>query len=429
VNLSIKHFQGEEAFAQHVKDLAINALPIIEDLYGVPYGGPPDVRMEERGKVATLGYEGIADCGETFCTISVTPIADDYTILHELGHLWSNLYAKRWLQEGFADFVAKETAGRLPGGLVNGSPLPRPQPTAELQLEDWGGITPGASLVGPEREVESAGYYRSERLLVLLQVEAGLDALKKANAAIAATGNAADSRRFMDALEDGGGGNNDDLFQEWVFQSSIGATLAERRQARDRFSAVVARATGEGLSDTVTGRVWNDLSAWRFEDAQARLDEAEDLLTDYDEMKVELTELRSAVEAAGLIIGPPIEEDLNEWHFKEAAEKVDQAAQALAAYREAQEKVDQPRNPWEEFGLLGSDPDDSVREAGVAFNAGDYEDAAEAAADAISAVDGAPATAARRVLMVAGAAAAFSMLVLLGVWYTRVREGRAGRFG
>jgi hypothetical protein len=427
VNLSIKHFLGEARFAEHVKDLAINALPIMEDVYGIPYSGPPEVRMEERGKVVTLGYEGIADCPDEFCTISVSPIASDYTILHELAHLWSQHYSKRWLQEGFAEYVAKETAGRLPGGLVSGKPTEYEQATINLQLEDWGEIVPGASLVGPEREVESAGYFRSERFLALLQSEVGFDVMKKANAAIATTG-AADGRRFMDALEDAGGGNNDDIFQEWVFPSSIGAALAERRLARDRFSAVVAWAQSHGISDSVTQRVWNDLSAWKFEDAQARLDEAEDLLADYEGMQEELAAFRSGVEAAGLTVGPPIEEDLNQWHFREAAEKIEQAAIALLAYQQAQVKVEEPLNAWEQFGLLGSDPHDSVDEAEEAFNAGDYEKAADSAASAINAVDSASDTARRRVLMVAGAAAAFSMLVLLGVWYTRLRDRRAGRF-
>jgi hypothetical protein len=424
VKLSIKHFQGEEAFGQHVKDLAVNALPVIQDLYGIPYSGP----VEERGKVVTTGYEGIAECGDSFCTIAVTPIADDYIILHELAHLWSGHYSNRWLQEGFAELVAKEAAGRLASGLVRGEPVERTPATVDLQLDQWGAITPGASLVGPERDIETAGYYRAERFLALLQSEVGFDALRKANIAIGSTG-AADSKRFMDALEDAGGGNNDDLFMEWVFDDSLAPAVSERRQARDRFSRVVARATAEGISDTVTQRVWNDLSAWKFEDAQARLDEADDLLADYEDMKGDLAVFRSAAEAAGLSVGPPVEEDLNEWHFKAAAEKIDRAMLALAAYEEAKIKVDEPRNTWEEFGLMGSDPKGSVRDAAAAFNAGDYEQAADEAADAISAVAGASDTAKRRVLVVAGAAAAAAMLVLLGVWYTQLRDRRAGRFG
>ena len=429
INLSIKHFQGEEAFAQHVKDLAINALPVIEDLYGTPFNGPTELRIEERGKVATLGYEGLAECGELFCDISVTPIADDYTILHELGHLWSGIYSERWLQEGFAEFIAKEAAGRLAGGLVSGSPPERTPAAVELQLDDWGGIIPGASLVGPERDIETTGYYRAERFLVLLQAEAGLDVLKKANAAIAATGNPADSRRFMDTLEAVGGGNKDALFQEWVFPSSMGPTLADRRLARDRFSGVAARAAEGKLSDTVTALVLQDLDSWRFEDAQGRLDEAEELLADYDEMKGDLGALRSSAKAAGLTIGPPIEEDLKEWHFNEAADKVAKAAVALAAYEAAKAKVDAPRNPWERFGLLGSNPESSLRDAEAAFNAGDYDAATNAAEDAINGVNDASATATRRVLVVAGGAAAFAMLVLLVVWYTRMRDRHAGRYG
>jgi hypothetical protein len=102
---------------------------------------------------------------------------------------------------------------------------------------------------------------------------------------------------------------------------------------------------------------------------------------------------------------------------------------ALALYRDAEAAVAEPRSPWEDFGLIGSDPEGSVEEAAAAFNAGDYESASDNARDAINAVNEASTTATRRVMLVAGAAAAFALLVLLGVWYTRIRERRAGQFG
>jgi hypothetical protein len=429
VTLSIKFFQGEESFAQHVKDLAINALPVMEELYGVPYRGPTDIRLEERGRVITLGYEGLASCEEASCSIAVSPVAGDYTVLHELGHLWSSLYAKRWLQEGFAEFLAKEAAARMPAGLINGLPTDHQPGDVQLQLDQWGDVQTGIGVNDPQREIENAGYYRSERFLVALQAETGIDALKRANAAIQASGIPADSRRFMDALEVAGGGDNDDLFLEWVFPGSIAPTLSERRHARDRYSGVATRATEAGLSDTVPALIRKDLEDWKFADAEARLDEAEDLLAEYELLASDLERLRNDAAAAGLTIGGEIEEQLAAWHFDQAADTVAEATTALALYRDAQDAVAEPRNTWEDFGLIGSDPEGSVDDAAAAFNAGDYESASNSARDAINAVDDASATAARRVMLVAGAAAAFALLVLLGVWYTRIRERRAGQFG
>jgi hypothetical protein len=121
LNLRVSYFQGEDAFAKHVKELATVALPVMEELYGFSYPGPEDIHLEERGRVITLGYEGLASCDDTACEIAVSPVSSDHTILHEMAHLWSSLYENRWLSEGFAEFIAVETASRLPAGLLTGN--------------------------------------------------------------------------------------------------------------------------------------------------------------------------------------------------------------------------------------------------------------------------------------------------------------------
>ncbi len=426
VQLSITHFQGEEAFAAHVKDLAISALPVIEDIYGVAYSGPETIDLAERGKVITLGYEGLALCSDSSCDIAVSPVADDYTVLHELAHLWSDLYSERWLAEGFAEYVAKETANRLPEDLVAGAPREWPQATVEMQLDDWGGVDTAVGLNSPEAEKEAAGYYRADRFLSFLGADTGLDALRRANQSIAAGGNPADSKSFMDALEVASGRNNDDLFQEWVFPQSLAPTLAARRQARDRYYAFSARAAEQSLSDTVPKRIAADLEAWRFDDALARLDEADESLNKYIDLKPALDALQTDAQAAGLTIEGRINESVEAWEFDETARHVEDAGDALALYRQAQEKVDAPRNLWEQLGMLGSDPHTDLEAAEAAFNTGDYEAASDAAASAINSVDDASDRATDRMLIVAGIAATFSLIILLGVWYTRMRDRRAG---
>jgi hypothetical protein len=429
VSLAIKYFQGEEAFAQHVKDLATNALPVMEELYGVPYSGPKEVQVEERGRVVTLGYEGLALCSEALCSISVSPVADDYTVLHELAHLWSPLYSKRWLLEGFADFVSRQAASRMPPGLVSGAPTERTTPSVELKLDEWGDVNPTLGLDDAHREIENTGYHRSERLILHLQSRVGEEIMKKANEAIAATGGAADSKRYMDALEEAGGGNQDDLFMEWVFPSSFAPTVAERRQARDRLAALTMRATAEGLPGTIPDRIHTDIANWQFPNALARLDEAEVRLEAFAEIKEQIARLRADTRRAGLAIDERLDQALAGWDFDEASEIADEAGLALRVYREAEEIVAEPRNAWEKFGLIGSDPEVQLREAEEAFNAGDYDRARDAAQDAIDEVNGASEEAARRVLLVAGGAAAFAVLILLLVWYGHLRDRRMGRIG
>jgi len=420
LTLQIRYFQGEDAFAQHVKDLAAASLPVMEELFGFNYSGPAEVRLEERGRVITLGYEGFATCvGESYCGIAVSPVASDHTVLHELAHLWTGLYSERWLAEGFAEFISAEAAARMPAGLVTGDPGEWPQPSVELQLDVWGPVNVSVGISEDKRAIENAGYYRSERFMSLLQSELGLDALRRANAALAEETSPADSREFMDALEDASGRNNDLLFREWVFTSAYDGKLADRREARDRLNNLIARAQEERLSDKVPAVIEAQVEVWNFEAALAGLDEAEASLEAYAELKEDLASVRAEAEAVGLTVAGRIDDAIEDWDFERARDIVEDAEQALALYLAAREKVDAPRNPWERFGLLGSDPESDLEAAATAFNAADYDRAKTDADNAIDTIDGASGVAARRVLIVAGGAAVFALLILAVVWYAR----------
>lgn len=422
VAVSITYFQGEEAFAQHVSDLAVNALPVIEDIYGFTYSGADTINVSERVRQVILGYEGLTRCDAAACEVNISPIADDYTVLHEFAHLWSGIYAKRWLAEGFAQYVSIQAAAYLPEGLVSGAPPDREQPSVDLRLDDWGEVT---SIIGAAQEdlaVENAGYYRSLRFLEQLDFELGLETLRKANQAISQGGVPADSRRFMDVLEDVSGRNNDGLFLEWVFPDSLDPLLADRREARDRLTNLIARVQEEGLTEDVPARIEGKVKAWQFDEAFEALDKAEAGLDTYDRLKGELEQLRNDVSAAGLVLSDDIDRRIADWDFEGARALVQQAAEAVSAYNLARAKVAEPRSLWERFGLLGSDPEGSVERAAAAFNDGEYQAAIEHAKQAIDTVDGASATAVRRILILAGVLALFALVILVAVWLSHRRE-------
>ncbi len=423
VPVNVTYFQGEEAFAQHMSDLAVQGLPALENIYGIQYFGPGTVNISERVRQAILGYEGLTSCDPaTACEVNISPIADDHTVLHELAHLWSGLYGERWLAEGFAQYVAALAVAYLPEGLVTGSPPVRPQPTVELQLDDWGEVE---SVIGASEDrlaVENAGYYRSQRFLDQLDFELGLQTLRRTNQAISQDGEPADSRSFMDVLEDVSGRNNDALFKEWIFPESLEQLIADRREARDRLTNVIARAQAAGLTEDVPGEIQEKVDAWQFQEAFAALEVAEAGLDTYDELNDDLARLQEDAAAAGLVLSPRIQELLGEWDFEGARVMVDQAFEALTAYAIAVDKVNAPRSLWERFGLLGSDPESSLERAAAAFNDGEYATAVDHADTAIDTIDGASKTAMRRVLIVAGFAALFGLAVLGAVWLSRRRE-------
>ena len=423
VPVNITYFQGEEAFAQHVSDLAANGLPVIEDIYGLTYFGPGTINISERVRQVILGYEGLTSCdAATACEVNISPIADDYTVLHELAHLWSGLYDKRWLSEGFAQYVSVLAAPYLREGLVSGTPPARQQASVELQLDDWGDVDSVISASEDELAVENAGYYRSQRFLEQLEFELGVETLRRTNQAIGLDGSPADSRRFMDVLEEVSGRNNDALFREWVFPDSLDSLLADRREARDRLTNVIARTQEEGLTEDVPGQIQEPVDAWRFRDAFTALDTAEAGLNAYDGLKEELARLREDVAFSGLVLADDIERLIDEWDFQGATATANQAFEALTAYDIALEKVDAPRSPWKQFGLLGSDPEASIERAAAAFNDGDYAGAIGHADTAIATIDGAAKTAMRRVLIMAGMLALFAIVILGAVWLSHRRE-------
>ncbi len=426
ISLTITYFQGEETWAQHLQELLAPALPLIEGLYGFPYSGPFAVNVAERGRQVILGYEGLTSCDpQAACDVAVSPIADDYTVLHEIAHLWSDVYGRRWLAEGFAEFIAHEAADRLPPDLLQGSPPSRGPSDLDLRLDEWGDVTSIITASEEERRTEDAGYERSLEFLQLVEDAAGLQALQQTNAAIAAiaaAGQPADSRTFMDTLEDTSGQNLDQLFAQFVFPDSLRPTLDARRQARDRLAVLTGRAQAEGLSPDVPDAIRRDIAAWNFDPALAALDRAEAALATYTEVKDPLATLRTDVAAAGLPFPQSIDAAVSRWDFEAVRLSISAARQALDAYTVARAKVDEPRNLWERFGLLGGDPDGTLDDASRAFGRGDFQAAVDKANDAASAVDGASRSALIRLTIAMTVLAGLTVAVAAALWVSRRRS-------
>lgn len=423
VNVKLTYFIGEEGAARHLRELAAAGLPLIEERYGFSYPGEQSITISQGGRQAVQGYEGLTTCDLTGeCQVVVSPAADDITFLHELTHLWSAIYAERWLSEGFAQMIAEETAGALPEGLVQSRPAEREPATVDLRLDEWGSVS---SLIGAEeseRERESAGYDLSARFLYQLRFEVGSDALKRANAAIATTGSPADSERYMDVLEATSGKHVDGLFAQWVFADIFKATLDLRRLAHDRLEGLALRASQAGLSDEVPNAIGASIAAWQFHEALAALDEADRKLAEYDALEKALDALRQQSESAGLKLPSTIEDEVQRWEFPSARLIFVDAVQALDAYIEAEERLNDPRGVWERFGLLGKDPEKDLQRAAQAFAEGDFESAKDHAKRAGAAIDNASGAASRRLLILALVLGLIAVGIAVGVWFSQRRE-------
>jgi len=421
VGITLTYFQGEKEWAQHLQELVTAALPVMEELYGFPYAGPPTVDISERGRQIILGYEGLTSCDDAACDIAVSPVADDVTTLHELAHLWSDIYDKRWLAEGFANLIAIKTAAILGSGVARGGAGPPEGSTLDLRLDDWGAVTSLIAASPEEEAIQQAGYDRSFRFLSLLEDTVGLEALQATNAALAEDTAPADSRRFMDALEEASAQNLDALFLQRVFPDSFAPVLAQRREARDRLAALSAAVAADGLEASPLEAIREEIDAWRFEEALAGLDEAETGLAVYLQLKAEIAALREGVEAAGLRFPAVIDEAIAGWRFAGLAGLIGDAEDALAAYTRARERVDERRGLWQRIGLLGRDPEGALDRAVDGLERGDFEGSLRDSGRAFDMVDGAGRAALVRLLIVLGGVVALAAGAAAIIWFQRRR--------
>jgi hypothetical protein len=307
--------------------------------------------------------------------------------------------------------------------MVRTRPAERESATVDLRLEEWGSVS---SLIGAEeseRERESAGYDLSARFLDRLRLEVGSDALRSANAAIAETEGAADSRRYMDVLEEVSGARLDELFAEWVFPDSFRPTLNARRQARDRLEEINRRAAEAGLSDEIPNAIREAIDAWQFDAALVGLGDAEQKLGEFEELKRTLDLLAGRAQAAGLELPSTIADLVQTWDFPSARLTFVDAVRAMEAYVDAGERLKDRRSLWEHFGLLGKNPGQDLERAEEAFAAGDFVAAADHANGARDAIDDASGTASRRLLILALVLGLIGAGIALGMWLSQGREG------
>jgi hypothetical protein len=424
VSVSLTYFEGDEATAQHQQALILAGLPVIEQTFGFRYPGPLTLKISHGGQQAVLGYEGLAGCDTDSCKILISPAASDHTLLHELSHMWTGIFDERWLSEGYAEMVAISVSADLPEGTAVGGPPERVPATSNLQLDDW---AEASSLIGADADrisLEDAGYYYSLRVMEELRSRLGLQALQAVNRNIATSGNAADSRRFMDLLEDATGENSDNTFLVWVFPEDQRPVIAQRREARDRYKQLSDRLSAEALPGDVLIPIKAQIDQWSFTEATAALDRAESGLETYAELLPELQALKDRSEQAGLKLPASIEAALITFDFGTVREQVASAGQAITAYESAGEKVRGGRSLWTSFGLLGSSPGGKLDDAAESFSRGDFEQSRRQSDHARELVEGASSVALKRLLLVGGlmAVLALALGIAYAVGHLRERE-------
>lgn len=262
-----------------------------------------------------------------------------------------------------------------------------------MPLDAW---SPGA-----DTATEAYGYAASWAFLEELEEAVGVDALRavltRAAASVgpyqpatvepqrAADGGseptvALDTRGFLDHLETVTGESLADRFAATVLTEADAALLPARADARVAFDALVADAGSWGAPDPVRGA----MTAWDFENAQARIEQAAEWLSARDELLGEL-------EAVHL----PAPDRLKQAYLAygggaEAHDELDAERAVVDAYAAAADKVNAERSVMGRIGLIGGpDPAAQLNLASGHFADGDLRGAVDAIAEAERIVDSA----------------------------------------
>lgn len=399
VQVDVSHFAGDEAWAARVEEIVRRGMPLLERANGYRYQGPRTIEVVESGYRDTHGYEGLAN---NQGRIRLTPVADDQTILHEISHLWSGIFASRWLAEGMADYTAN-TAARAMNIPV--ATVPQPLPPSP-RLEDWGALGRQIAVSSAEREREESGYARSLRFVELLSERAGAETLQTVNATLAQEGSRAGARRYLDAIEDATGGSYAPLFAEWAFTGADIQLLPARAKTRDAAAALNERATRIGLDSPAD--LTEALRAWDFDRAQRLIASADEAIT----LHVDTT---SRADESSLRLSDRFAETFAR-SADEAAPVARAEANALDAVG-AVGRLEDDRSLVMRVGLLGRNLSADAAAARDAFARGEFETAIEQS----DALQGRLDTAARDGI-IRIAVAVCGLLLLLGVLVARGRS-------
>lgn len=399
---------ANEAWASSVLDQVGRGLPALVKATGYPYPGPDSIRIDQRSEEAIHGYAGMAACRVTYCRIALSATSDQLTLLHELAHIWTQPFEKRWLSEGYAEYASIKAAallGLTPGPVFAGYGVGPPS----IPLSEWDDPINLLTAGGEEIVAEYEGYDLSYQLMLLLEDAAGNENLTAANAILFSeqTPYTVGSRLYMDTLEDVSGVNMDDVFLEWVLGDGTAGLVRQRREARDRLAAL--RAQAEPLGLTVNESIQEHVEKWEFDEALAILERNEANLAAYDEMAAALDELRPRIEQAGLPYPRPFERVAETWDFGDVRDSVPDARAALEAYEEAQRVVEADRSLWRQAGLLLRNPQSKLQRAADNFAAGLFGRSVEDSHAAQKMVEGAGQAALIRVLV------ALALLGVVGV--------------
>ncbi|MCD4704435.1 MAG: hypothetical protein K8R64_09145 [Methanosarcinaceae archaeon] len=217
VKVTIEFWDGEEEWAHEMLDVAIESLPVLEDVWGFPYPVNYNITITQTSLSDTRGYGGSNNWsnGISMLHTSKYPI-----LIHELAHYWTQAcnFDQLWMDEGYADLYTyivlnqthpQDGEDRRDKFFELYESL---KPTQDIVLSEWS--TPDEFTELNSDQIHY-GYKKSFALTYMIYDEIGLDNMRTANTQFRGYVDI-DSAEHRDIIESVSGKDLDSIYDDFV---------------------------------------------------------------------------------------------------------------------------------------------------------------------------------------------------------------------
>lgn len=356
----VRAWPDDAAWATFAVKQFEQAKPVLEELIGQPWPREDDeLEIIETSSPYAYGYAGWYS--EADHKISVGDELNPRVMVHELSHVWFNsqLFADRWIAEGFAEAYATTALDQLDQP-QDAPKAPNIHAPGAVALNDW---SDPLLLDDNSAATEKFGYSTAWYVVDQLVRELGADKLREVLDAasartIAYTGDpkpegvagATDWKRLLDLLEERAGSKKAAaLWETYVVADNETPTLEARTDARADYEAL----REDGGSWTPPLEVRTVMASWEFNGLAEAISEAEQVL----DLRHDIDEALLGHDVGGLELEQQYESARDTGKVVPVAEKTLDAAKA---YAEADDDLDDGAGFLGAVGLLGSGADDEL---------------------------------------------------------------------
>lgn len=325
VVITVYYRPGDEEWAQHIFDTAVEALPILEELAGFPYSHKFNVEVYPKSDREMEGFGGknLMERGiwinrDVFTPETVKYGTITFLILHEMAHYWSDeaIYRKPWLKEGFCELftfltlMEMDKKGQAFARKNDWSLIVSQNKALDFPLDQF-----EYESLGPSSNKTDLAYSKSALFCYEIYKNYGIETIQKINEYLRTNSMAADSFTYMNLLEDFTGEDQKEFFLGWIFPEDL--DVEEWKNAEDAINELeeLVERSFSYIKETYGFNVIMDFVDFRLH-ITTEIATAKSCVRDYDFEKAALI-CRDEIEKTGAIFS----------EFNEYAER----------YREAEE--------------------------------------------------------------------------------------------